>query len=653
MIARTDRSAAMSAAALVNANVPRAGALPMPAAAQRAVAWLRSVLSASANLRTDSRAVQPGDGYLAYAVEGADNRPHIVDALARGAKAIVLQPAGEGRSSVDVSDAAVVANALDQDGVGAVQDAGGGTPALAVRDLDVLAGYIASGWYGTPSVALRVMGVTGTNGKTSTTQWIAAALADMSIRTAVIGTLGSGMPDKLQWTGFTTPNAAQFQQQLAQMRDERAVAVAVEVSSHALHQGRVNGTAFDIAVFTNLTQDHLDYHGTLEGYEAAKARLFNWPGLRAAVINADDAAGRRLLMQWPLPAGAAHQVHAPLVIAYLVDDAIEDDEAASAARAAIEHACAGAVGVLSAAALRATASGGTALTIRYEQRPSSPAVGAPSDSMPTNVARADDRAVAHGLLADRAALVHTAVIEVATMGAFNVSNLMAVLGAVLFATCDVAAGIDAVSFDAAVQSLVTLQPVLGRMQRLGGNPQRDEPLIVIDYAHTPDALDKTLRALRPVAAARGGALTVMFGCGGDRDNAKRPIMGGIAERLADHVVLTSDNPRTEVPASIIDQIAAGMSSDALQHRVRRIDDRASAILQTVRAAAQRDVVLLAGKGHEATQEVMGKKRPFQDQDHALLALATRATQMRSEARSESRGGEHGGDHGHGGQGERS
>lgn len=651
MIARADRSAALSAAAAVNASVPRAGALPMPAAARQALTWLRSVLAGTANLHTDSRAVQPGDGFLAYAVEGADNRPHIADAIARGARAVLLQPAApvmpiDAPTGAVSPTAAGASSAADVADVGAVQDMGGGILALSVPSLDTLAGYVASAWYGTPSVALRVMGVTGTNGKTSTTQWIAAALADMSVRTAVIGTLGSGMPDKLQWTGFTTPNAAQFQHQLAQMRDDGAVAVAVEVSSHALHQGRVNGTAFDIAVFTNLTQDHLDYHHTFEAYEAAKARLFDWPGLRAAVINADDAAGRRLLAHLSTPNPVPTGVPAPFAIAYSVDAGDGVDHAAD------WHAMHGIAGHLTASGLRATATGGTALTIRYLQSAALvPKIGAPDAA---TVVTPEPSSAATPTAAD-VPVVFSAAIDVATMGAFNVSNLLAVLGAVLLATCDVAAGIDAVSFDTAVQSLATLQPVPGRMQRLGGNPHRDEPLIVIDYAHTPDALEKTLQALRPVADARGGALTVMFGCGGDRDNAKRPIMGAIAERLADNVVLTSDNPRTEVPASIIDQIAAGMSHDSLPHRLRRIDDRASAILQSVRAASQRDVVLLAGKGHESTQEVMGKKRPFQDQDHALLALATRATQMRADARADSHAGDqgHGGPGTHGSQGDRS
>ena len=209
-----------------------------------------------------------------------------------------------------------------------------------------------------------------------------------------------------------------------------------------------------------------------------------------------------------------------------------------------------------------------------------------------------------------------AEVEVQTLGAFNVSNLLGVLGALLAAD---------VPFDAALAALAKLESVFGRMQRLGGRLQNDEPLVVIDYAHTPDALEKTLEALRPMATARGGELICMFGCGGDRDATKRPLMGAIAERIADGVVVTSDNPRSEDPQSIIEQIAAGMKDAS---KARRIEDRASAILQAIRCAAREDVIVLAGKGHEATQEIMGKKRAFSDQDHARLALAARATHAR-------------------------
>ncbi|MEM5313913.1 UDP-N-acetylmuramoyl-L-alanyl-D-glutamate--2,6-diaminopimelate ligase [Paraburkholderia sp. JHI869] len=496
-----------------------------------ALAWLRAHVAPAAGLHADTRSLKPGDVFLAYAVEGADNRPHIDNAIERGAAAVLFQPEGYTGEKLDASIA------------------------LAVPQLDVLAGEIASGWYGDPSDAMLVVGVTGTNGKTSCSQWIASAFTAIGKKCAIVGTLGTGFPGQLAHTGFTTPDAPQLQRSLAQLRGEGAQAIAMEVSSHALHQGRVNGTSFDIAVFTNLTQDHLDYHHTFEAYEAAKARLFAWTGLRAAIINADDAAGRRLI--------AATRGKAR-TIAYSVATPAADAPVADA--------------WLRANDVRATATG-TAFHLETSDW-------------------------------------GEAQVEAHVLGLFNVSNLLGVLGALLAANVPLVAALNEIS---------KLQPVNGRMERLGGRADHDEPLVVIDYAHTPDALEKTLEALRPMAAARGGQLICMFGCGGDRDATKRPLMGAIAERLADQVVVTSDNPRSESPAAIIEQIAQGMRDAA---KARRIEDRASAILQAVRGAAREDVVVLAGKGHEATQEIMGKKRAFSDQDHARLALAARATHGR-------------------------
>ncbi|WP_454826427.1 UDP-N-acetylmuramoyl-L-alanyl-D-glutamate--2,6-diaminopimelate ligase [Paraburkholderia xenovorans] len=498
-----------------------------------ALTWLHAHVQPGAHLHADTRSLAAGDAFFAYAVDGADNRPFIKGAIEHGAAAVLVQPEG-------------FSGAINPSNM------------LAVPALNELAGSIASGWYNDPSDSMLTVGITGTNGKTSCSQWISAALTALGTRCAIIGTLGTGLPGHLVHTGFTTPDAPQLQRSLAQLRDAGAQAVAMEVSSHALHQGRVNGTAFDIAVFTNLTQDHLDYHQTFEAYEAAKARLFAWPELRAAVINRDDAAGRRLL--------ASTQGHAR-TIAYGLDSgqgALQDAPQADA--------------LLLASNVRATATG-TAFHLSTSDW-------------------------------------GDAEVEVQTLGAFNVSNLLGVLGALLAAD---------VPFEAALAELAQLEPVNGRMQRLGGRLQNDEPLVVIDYAHTPDALEKTLEALRPMATARGGELICMFGCGGDRDATKRPLMGAIAEKIADGVVVTSDNPRSEDPQSIIEQIAAGMKDAS---KARRIEDRASAILQAIRSAAREDVIVLAGKGHEATQEIMGKKRAFSDQDHARLALAARATHAR-------------------------
>ena len=499
------------------------------ATVEQALVWLREHVGAGANLRSDSRTVAAGDAFLAYAVRGANNIPHILDAIERGAAAVLSEP----------------------EGCAAATTAGATVPVLAIPQLDTLAGPIASGWYGEPSATVQVLGVTGTNGKTSVSHWLAHGLSALGTPCGLIGTLGSGMPGALVHTGFTTPNAPQLQQELADLLARGARYAAMEVSSHGLEQGRVNGTNFEVALFTNLSQDHLDYHLTFEAYEAAKARLFDWADLRQAVINRDDATGRHFLERMRARGGVR-------TIAYGVGDAA----VAFASDAQ-----------LSASAIRATACG-TAFTVDGDW------------------GRAE--------------------VEVATLGEFNVSNLLAVLGGLL--------AVD-VPFDAALARLAKLQPVLGRMQRIGSRSNQAEPLVVIDYAHTPDALEKTLAALRPTADRRGGQLICVFGCGGDRDAGKRPLMGAIAERLADQVVITSDNPRNEVPSDIIDQIAAGMLDAA---RARRIEDRAIAILHTVRGAAPEDLILLAGKGHEATQESVGRKRPFSDQDHAQLALAARA-----------------------------
>ncbi|KNH10160.1 UDP-N-acetylmuramoylalanyl-D-glutamate- 2,6- diaminopimelate ligase [Candidatus Burkholderia brachyanthoides] len=494
-----------------------------------AVDWLRAHAQPGAQLHADTRSLKSGDVFLAYAVDGADNRPYLDAALASGAAAALYQP----ENFAGKPDA---------------------SKTLAVPALNELAGPIAAAWYGEPTASMLTVGVSGTNGKTSCSTWIATAFTALGRACAIVGTLGTGMPGKFTHSGFTTPDAPQLQRNLAQLKAQGADGVAMEVSSHALHQGRVNGVDFDIAIFTNLTQDHLDYHVTFEAYEAAKARLFAWPTLKTAIVNRDDAVGQRLIES------LRGKVR---TIAYGVD---MPESAAPSANA-----------MLLATGVRATATG-----------------------------------TAFHLSSDWG----EAEVEVGTLGVFNVSNLLAVLGVLLEV---------GVPFDAAIAHIARLESVNGRMERLGGRIASDEPLVVIDYAHTPDALDKTLAALRPIAAARGGQLVCMFGCGGDRDATKRPLMGAIAERLADQVVITSDNPRSEEPMSIIDQIAAGMQDAA---KARRIEDRASAILQAIRSAAREDVIVLAGKGHEATQEIMGKKRAFSDQDHARLALAARTTQPR-------------------------
>ena len=497
--------------------------------ASNALAWLHSHAPAGARLTGDTRRLQPGDVFFAYVLGNerlaTDGRPHIDKAIAAGASAVIYEADGFDWPHGDT------------------------VPHLPMSQLHWLAGPIAAGWYGIGARNLAVTGITGTNGKTSCAQWLARLLQAAGTPCATIGTLGTGFPDALRITGFTTPDAVQLQASLAELSDAGARAIAMEVSSHGLEQGRVAGTGFGVAVLTNLTQDHLDYHGTMAEYEAAKAMLFQWDGLRTAVINRDDAMGGRLL------AGNAAAVSAPQVIEYGIDG----KAGATAARGQW---------------LRAT----------------------------------DVRATASGTAFHVDGSFGSADVTTPMIGAFNVSNLLAVLGAALA---------QGVAWDAAIAALRGLTPVDGRMELFGGH---DAPLAVVDYAHTPDALVQTLTALRPVADARQGRLWCVFGCGGDRDATKRPLMGGVAERLADDVVLTSDNPRSEDPLDILEQIADGMQD---RSRVRLIEDRAAAILYAIKHAAPADVVLVAGKGHEATQEVQGRKRPFSDREHVRLTLGTR------------------------------
>ena len=411
-------------------------------------------------------------------------------------------------------------------------------PVVWLDDLRDQLGAIASRFFGEPSRALTVIGVTGTNGKTSIVQLLAQALHHAGHRVATIGTLGAGLHGAIHAGERTTPDAIAVHSLLADFRDAGASHVAMEVSSHALEQRRVNAVAFDLAVFTNLTRDHLDYHGTMAAYGAAKQRLFAWPGLGAAVINVDDAFGRSLADT--MPGGIV-----------LLRYGIEDAEAEVVA-SAIESGSSGQMFLLT------TPWGAGTVATRL-------------------------------------------------LGRFNVSNLLAVAGCL---------GQLGFSFAAIRTALAALDPVAGRMSRLGG--VNAQPLVVVDYAHTPDALEQTLLSLR---AHCSGRLICVFGCGGERDAGKRPEMGAIAERLADHIVVTDDNPRGENGDAIVEQILAGLAQP-FGATVER--DRATAIAQAIGIAQPGDIVLIAGKGHEPYQEVDGQKRPFDD-----LAVARRALEQRA------------------------
>jgi UDP-N-acetylmuramoyl-L-alanyl-D-glutamate--2,6-diaminopimelate ligase len=490
-------------------------------------AWLQQHAPAM-HLSSDSRTVAPGDIFFAYPGDGADGRSHIAHAIANGARAVVYE--GQDFAWNDDWD----------------------VPHLQVGGLKSLAGPIANDYYAQPDAGMFTVAVTGTNGKTSCSQWLAASLSRLGDVAAVIGTLGVGVfrrgeHDEFSVTGYTTPDALLLQRKLARLRDVGVTALAIEASSIGLHQQRMHGMHVDVGVFTNLTRDHLDYHGDMADYEAAKTMLFDWPGLQHAVINLDDAAGVRLASHLRATAPAVS------ITGYSVEGVMHEG-----------------VTRLTARDIRTSHAG----TVFYVD-----GVGGASQ-------------------------VRTQLI-----GRFNVSNVLAVIGVLL------AKGVE---WRDALDAAELLTPAPGRMQQLGGH---DAPLVVIDYAHTPDALEKTLATLRKVAEERNGELWCVFGCGGDRDPGKRPQMGAISQ-IADHVVVTSDNPRSEDLANIMAQIDAGMDAEKTH---LAIEDRAAAILWAVRHATRADVILLAGKGHETTQEIKGRKLPFLDADHAALALATRVT----------------------------
>lgn len=463
-------------------------------------------------LALDSRQVREGDAFFALRGTRGHGIEFAVSAVQRGAR-VILAEAPAQASSVPALD----------------------VPVLWVDGLHAWVGEIASRFFGRPSEAMQVLGITGTNGKTSTVQLLAQALEYLGHRAASIGTLGAGLHGQLHEGERTTPDAIQVQASLATFREQGASHVAMEVSSHALEQGRVGAVAFDVVAFTNLTRDHLDYHGSMEAYGEAKAKLFAWPGLRAAVVNVDDAFGRELSRRWP-------------------------------------------------AAQRVSAAG-----------------KAEADIVATDITTS-----AEGLSFTLRTPWGTSDLQSRLLGRFNVDNLLTMVA------CLGALDESFVNIVAAVESL---QPINGRMNRLGG--LQGLPLVVVDYAHTPDALEQALMALR---AHCDGQLICVFGCGGERDAGKRPQMGAIAERLADVAIVTDDNPRGEDGDLIVTQIMGGFTRPAAAFIER---DREAAIHRALKLAHVGDVVLIAGKGHETYQEGAAGKRPFDD-----LAVAQAALDLR-------------------------
>jgi UDP-N-acetylmuramoyl-L-alanyl-D-glutamate--2,6-diaminopimelate ligase len=487
-------------------------------------------------LHTDSRRVGAGDGFIAWPGGVTDGRQFVASALQQGATACVVEQSG--------------ADAF----------AWGENPAIATYDgLKAASGLIAAAYYEQPSQALDVVAITGTNGKTSTAWWLAHALHNAGKRCAIVGTLGVGEVGQLEVTGMTTPDPVLLQVKLRGMADSGVNACAIEASSIGLAEHRLDGTQVRVAMFTNFTQDHLDYHGDMASYWQAKLALFSWAGLQAAVVNVDDAHGAALAVQ--LQARGDLSVWTLSCAAHSGSDSV-DSAGVSAQHIVARHIQHGAMGLC------------------FE------------------VVEGDE--------------VHA--LDTQLVGHYNVSNVLGVIA------CMRAMGY---SLADAAQACRVLPAVPGRMQTVGA---ADEPLVVIDYAHTPDAVAQAVQALLPLAQSRGGELTCVLGCGGDRDAAKRPLMAAAAEQHAQHVVLTSDNPRSEDPQTILNHMLAG-----LKHASKAIviADRAQAIAQTVQHARTQDVVLVAGKGHEDYQEISGVKHPFSDVQHTHEALRHRAQQGRT------------------------
>jgi UDP-N-acetylmuramoyl-L-alanyl-D-glutamate--2,6-diaminopimelate ligase len=481
--------------------------LDTPAAA---AAWLRA--RGVRALASDSRAVRAGDAFFAWPGAKHDARRHLRAALDAGAAACLVEA----------------------DGAEAFDDAADDDRVAAMAGLKAAAGWVADAFHGRPSAKLQLVAVTGTNGKTSTATWVAQALGALGQRCGVVGTLGIGEPGALQATGLTTPDALALHGAMASFVDRGFRACAMEASSIGLVEHRLAGAQIAVAGFTNFTRDHLDYHGSMAAYWAAKRTLFAWPGLRAAVVNIDDEHGARLAAELAREGGP---------------------EAWS-------------VSLAGPARLRGQA-------LRYE---------------------------GGGLVFDVEEGTAATTVRSRLVGDYNASNLLVALG------CLRALGVPLAD---AAAALGTVTPVPGRMQRVAAHGID----VIVDYAHTPDALEKVLAALRPLARGRGGRLLCVFGCGGDRDPTKRPLMGGIAARLADTVIVTSDNPRSEEPQAIVAQVLAGAPG------ATAIVDRREAIATAVRGARSGDVLLVAGKGHEDYQEVRGVRHPFSDLAEAQAALA--------------------------------
>jgi len=461
-------------------------------------------------IKEDSRQMTVGDLFVARDGEHFKGTDFIEKAVTLGAVAILVDKH----------------NATDAD----VDFEGYPVPVIAIAGLVFKVGEIAAKVFANVTHKLNIIGVTGTNGKTSCAHYLAQSLNSLGVNTYIIGTLGNGHPNALEEASRTTPDACSLQQLFAQFYAQGAQAVVMEVSSHALEQGRVQGVPFNLVAYTNLSQDHLDYHGTMQSYADAKARLFTDFAANHCVLNRDDKYNQQLIER--LDSSNIHKLY------------------------------------------------------RYSETE-----GSEADFVALDVD------LQQGLNFELTVKDKSIAINTALIGKFNVANLM------LCATSLYALGY---SLEQIKQSLAALTPVPGRMQQVRFNENHQQPLCVVDYAHTPDALEKALTACRIHTQQQ---LFVVFGCGGDRDQTKRALMAKVAERFADQVIITSDNPRTENPDVIIKMITTGFSTE-MDYRVD--SDRKRAITMAISAASAGDVVLIAGKGHEDYQDIMGVKHYFLD-----------------------------------------
>jgi UDP-N-acetylmuramoyl-L-alanyl-D-glutamate--2,6-diaminopimelate ligase len=493
---------------MMTAGQVRASAMPL----SQVLGGYESIAGSTmvSGLQLDSRKVRTGDLFLAMPGDSHDGRQFIEQAVANGASAIAAE--------------APVAGFVDALPV----------PLVEVPELRMEAGLMAARFFHHPSRDLHMVGVTGTNGKTTTSRLVAQLARVLGRSCGVIGTLGATLDDSVAEAGNTTPDPISLQQQLAQWRDLGVHSVSMEVSSHALVQGRVNGVEFETAVYTNLSHDHLDYHGSMDAYGRAKLQLFASEGLRHAVIN-------------------------------------QDDDYAAQVRAAV----AAGVKILSYSISGASAD------VQVDQAQFS----------------------AQGVRARLRSPWGSGEFSSALPGDFNLANLAAAVTALALAGEDLQALLAAVS---------QLHPVAGRMQSI---PNTIGAQLIVDYAHTPDALDQVLRALKPHVE---GALITVFGCGGDRDRQKRQVMGRVACQWSDRVVVTSDNPRGEDPLAIMTEIATGCSGD-----YQLVGSRAEAIRLAVQAARPGDCVVIAGKGHENYQIIDAQRLYFSDEEQVREALAGR------------------------------